>query len=165
MMKTFLIIGVIAVLFLAVRFVPPPDGFFGAIPNTTFEDLPNVAKEQGLYRITFDEWSDVEIPESDIPEVKLKKWGDETFIKIKYSDFDKKIKPKQEDKKLKWKGKDMEVHLYQEGEKNFEFEIVLEKKPATNVITLDIETYGLDFYYQAPLNEEIRPENYWEDSR
>jgi len=143
------------------------------LPDKSFESLPNVAKEQGLYRVTFDQWSDVELPEIDVPTAKLKKWGDETYIKISYPDFDKKIKPKQENKKLKWKGKDMEVHLYplepREFEENghqvkqlenggFEFEIILKKKPTTNKIVLNIETKGLKFYYQPPLNQEKQEE-------
>jgi len=140
------------------------------LPDHSFESLPNVAKEQGLYRVTFDQWSDVELPEIDIPTAKLKKWGDETYIKISYPDFDKKIKPKQEDKKLKWKGKDMEVHLYplepriikenghtfkQLEQGGFDFEIILKKKPATNKIVIPIETKGLKFLYQPSMIEQI----------
>ncbi|HDZ54085.1 MAG TPA: hypothetical protein ENH66_00005, partial [Candidatus Nealsonbacteria bacterium] len=129
-------------------------------PNRSFENLPNVTKKQGLYKITFGQWSEVEIPEVDTPEVKLKKWGDETFIKVKYANFDKKVKPKQENKKLKWKGKDVEVHLYslepteQMDEGGFEFEVILKKKPLANKIVLDIETQGLKFYYQPEISDE-----------
>ena len=145
-----------------------------AIPpaNVSFESLPNVKRipEQALYRITFDKYSEVEIPENDTPEIKLKKWGDETYIKIKFNGFDKKVKPKQEDKKLKWKGKDMEVHLYplektEEHAEGFEFEIILKKRPATNKIVLNIETKDLDFFYQPELTQQeidegaVRPEN------
>jgi hypothetical protein len=46
-----------------------------------------------------------------------------------------------------------------------EFEIILKTKPATNKISMPIETTGLDFFYQPPLTQEeidhgaIRPEN------
>jgi hypothetical protein len=39
-------------------------------------------------------------------------------------------------------------------ESGFELAIVLNEKPASNVFTQDIETTGLEFYPQLPLNEE-----------
>jgi hypothetical protein len=135
--------------------------------DTSFEDLPNVGKEQGIYRITYDEYSDVEIKDQDMPEVKLRRWGDETYIKVSYPDF-VPTDPKQGESKLKWGNENKEVHLYQKkvGEANaFEFEIVLKEKPATNKIVFNIETKGLVFYYQSELTQEekdegnIRPEN------
>ena len=128
--------------------------------DTSFQDLPNVSKEAGLYRITYDEYSDVEISDKDMPEVKLRKWGEETFIKISYPDFTP-VNPKQGEGKLKWENGNKEVHLYptKVGETDaFEFEIILKSKPATNKITLDIETKGLKFYYQPPLNQEKQEE-------
>jgi hypothetical protein len=47
----------------------------------------------------------------------------------------------------------------------FEFEVILKKKPATNVIQFNIETNNLKFYYQPELTQEeidtehFRPEN------
>ncbi len=126
---------------------------------------------QAKFRILLDKWSEVEIPENDTPEVKIKKWGDEAYIKIKFNDFDKKVKPRQEGEKLKWKGKDMEVHVYplepteQMTQGGFEFEIIFKKKPSTNEIVFDIETQGLSFYYQPELTQQeiddgfFRPDN------
>jgi hypothetical protein len=36
----------------------------------------------------------------------------------------------------------------------YEFEITLKEKPETNVVSLDIDTQNLDFFYQPPLNRE-----------
>jgi hypothetical protein len=36
----------------------------------------------------------------------------------------------------------------------FEYEIDLKEKPDTNVISFNLETQGVDFFYQPPLNEE-----------
>jgi hypothetical protein len=47
----------------------------------------------------------------------------------------------------------------------FEFEVILKKKPATNIIQFNIETNNLTFYYQPELTQEeidtdhFRPEN------
>lgn len=148
-------------------------------PDVSFETLPNVIKETAIYRITFDEYSDMEIKDQDMPEVKLRKWGEETFIKVSYSDFSP-VLPKQDAGKLKWQNGDKEVHFYpieprefiengrtikQLEQGGFEFEIILKEKPKTNKIILNIETQGLDFFYQPPLTQkEIekgnrRPEN------
>lgn len=41
-------------------------------------------------------------------------------------------------------------------ESGYEYEFVLKTKPASNVITSPIQTQGLDFYYQPPLNVEMK---------
>jgi len=145
------------------------------LPDHSFESLPNVAKEQGLYRVNFDKWSEVEIKDQDRPEVVLKKWGDETYIKISYPDFTP-VNPKQNKGKLKWQNGNKEVHLYplepRDFEENghqvkqleqggFEFEVILKEKPATNKIVLNIETKGLKFYYQPELTQKEKDEGYF----
>jgi len=129
------------------------------LPNHSFENLPNVAKEAGLYRMTVDEYTEVEIPETTKPEVKLKKWGDETFVRVWYDDIEAS-NSKQENGKLKWKGSKKEAHLY-EVEEGFEFEVILKEKPASNVIILGIESKGLNFYYQLPLDIEMQNYDCW----
>jgi len=57
---------------------------------------------------------------------------------------------------------------YTEGEHTFiqneeggvEFEVILDSVPASNVITFNIETQGLKFYYQPPLTDELNPADY-----
>jgi hypothetical protein len=100
------------------------------------------------------------------PEVKLEKWGDETWIKVWTDDpvedtatfIDNKVISKSKDGKR-------EYHLYpttisQDGREieGFEYEIILNEKPDTNIITLKIENQGLNFYYQPPLNQEKQEE-------
>jgi len=47
----------------------------------------------------------------------------------------------------------------------YEFEVILKEKPATNIVSFNIESKGLDFFYQAELTEKeiaegsSRPEN------
>jgi len=73
------------------------------------------------------------------------------------------------DDKVQWVTPAVEAHFYQVGDglegDSFEFEIVLNEQPSTNVISMTLQTKGLDFFYQSPLTlEEIkrgasRPEN------
>jgi len=75
---------------------------------------------------------------------KLNRWDGECYIKIGRKEKDTKIE--------------------QEGNV-FKFDVVLDNKPKTNIISFDIETQGLQFYYQPPLTQEEidggheRPEN------
>jgi hypothetical protein len=81
---------------------------------------------------------------TDKHEVLLKRWDGECYIKVSR------------------KEKDLNIKQVTGG---LRLEVILNKKPASNVISLDIETEGLVFYYQPPLTkEEIdrgakRPEN------
>lgn len=117
------------------------------------------------YKIVFDKYSEVEIGDKNHfkPTAKLKKWGDECFIKVSLPTT-KNILLIEEDDKVKWKDTDKEVHLYQK-EESFEFEVVLKEKPKSNKVVFDIETKGLRFTYQPELTQEakdrgdIRPEN------
>ena len=67
------------------------------------------------FKIVFDKYSEVEIgniEKTDFePQIKLKKWGDECFIKVSLPTT-KNIAPLQEDGKIKWKDTYKEVHLY-----------------------------------------------------
>ena len=146
----------------------------GVVDNPTkdisFQQLSNVLESEGGFKITYNEYSEVDISKTNMSEVTLRKWGDETYIKISPSDEIKPtkkilgittdIKYTQENGKLKMKGDDTEIHLYpleakrgmEEG--GFEYEIILKEKPVSNVIELNIETQGLNFYYQSEISDE-----------
>ena len=113
-----------------------------------------------------------------VPELTLRKWDDEVNFKVKYKHGEKEKDQKVdiEDKKIKWKGKKTEVHYYdiKKGEllhdkvlehDVYEVEVILLEKPDTNIVSFDIETKGLSFYYQPELTQEeidegaFRPEN------
>ncbi len=126
------------------------------------------------FRIPYNQWAEVEIGDAarDIfrPHAKIKRWGDECWLKVELPTVETKA-PLVEDGKVAWVAEDREVHFYplapadgmEEG--GFEFEVILKQKPETNKIVLEIETQGLDFFYQPPLTQEeldsgdIRPEN------
>jgi len=104
------------------------------------------------------------------PEIKLEKWGDETYIRV-WSDEAGDNFATQEGDKVIWYNKDKskEYNFYpttlENGTEAFEFEVILKEKPKTNIISLKIESKGLKFLYQPELTQKekdegaFRPEN------
>ena len=105
------------------------------------------------------------------PSLTLRKWDNETNFKVKYkhSEKEKDQKVDIENKKIKWKGEKTEVHYYdiKKGEllhdkvlehDVFEVEVILLEKPDTNIVSFDIETARLSFYYQPELTQEEKDE-------
>ncbi|MCK5178058.1 MAG: right-handed parallel beta-helix repeat-containing protein, partial [Candidatus Omnitrophica bacterium] len=114
------------------------------------------------------------------PHAKLKRWGDEAYIEIDVPDggltrLDKDIK--KVDGKIKWgradrgsrfakrERKDAQrlavakgrafVHTFTNSEfGSLKIEVILDKKPKSNVVTFPIKTKNLKFYYQGPLTRE-----------
>ena len=93
------------------------------------------------------------------PEMTIRKWDDEVNFKIKYrhNEKEKDLKFELDGEKIKLKGKKIETHFYEVGE-NYEFEIILLEKPISNIIEFDIETQGLNLYYQPILTIENNPD-------
>jgi len=94
------------------------------------------------------------------PNIELKRWNEVSF-KIKTDNLLKDIAT--EDKQLSF-DKDkikfdtpkisFEMYDYTEGEGGYKYIWYLNEKPLTNKIEFQIESSGLDFFYQPPLNEE-----------
>jgi len=88
------------------------------------------------------------------PEVKLEKWGDETYVKVWSEENGDKTATQVGDKVI-WnntdKSKEYNFYTIEDG---FEYEIILKEKPKSNVIELKIETKDLVFYYQPELTQE-----------
>lgn len=89
------------------------------------------------------------------PEMILRKWDDEVNFKIKYkhNEKEKDLKFELDGEKIKLKGKKIETHFYEMDDDKYEFEIILLEKPDTNIVSFDIETKGLSFYYQPELTQ------------
>ena len=93
------------------------------------------------------------------PEVKLKRWGEETYLKVwtdeAGDDFAKKV-----DNKIIWETPDKTYRLYDlpaDGLNErgaFEYEVILKNKPVSNILNLNIESQGLTFYYQPNVSPE-----------
>lgn len=104
------------------------------------------------------------------PQVKIMRWDNEVNFSLRAQE-DPNATVEVDKGVIKYKTPDYEVHQYELdpgdiGEDGgLEFEWVLPRKPATNVLTATIQTKGLNFYYQPPLTpEEVeqgasRPEN------
>lgn len=96
------------------------------------------------------------------PSVKISRW-DEVSMKLtpkgldKIASKNKKVsfegnKIKYETPKVDYKMYDLPANKELE-EGGYEYEVILKEKPVSNVVEFDIETQGLDFFYQPPLNE------------
>ncbi len=105
----------------------------------------------GLYRVEHS-LGDVEIgrPNDFKPRAKMNRWGGECFIDVSYPTSKSKAAI-HADNKVKWQDDDVDVVMYPTSEDDFEFEVILKSRPATNFILLDIDSQGLDFFYQAKL--------------
>ena len=95
------------------------------------------------------------------PEVKMNKWGDETYLRVWSDDEVEKAKKVGEKVVSKSKDNKKEYHIYEKtaeelgsDDSGIEYEILLNEKPDTNIIELKIETKDLDFHYQPELTQE-----------
>ncbi len=99
------------------------------------------------------------------PDITFQRWENEVSFTIKpsLSGIDDNKVSFVEDK-IKFDTPKAEYNLY-DLKDGYEYELILKEKPATNVVSFNIETQGLDFFYQPPLTQEekdkgmIRPEN------
>ncbi len=104
------------------------------------------------------------------PHLKLNRWGGECFIKVGLPVTEKSL-PIIDGDKITWEGKDRHIIMYplapdkQMELGGYEYEVVLDKKPKTNKIIIDLQGQGLRFGYQPALTQQeieegcIRPEN------
>lgn len=108
-----------------------------------------------------------------VSSVKISRW-DEVSMKLtpkgldKIASRDKKVsfegnKIKYETPKVDYKMYDLPVSKEHE-EGAYEIEAVLKEKPATNVVEFNIETQGLDFFYQPALANENPDGSTWEET-
>ncbi|MCK4782035.1 DUF2341 domain-containing protein [Candidatus Parcubacteria bacterium] len=92
------------------------------------------------------------------PYVKLNKWDEECSISVSLPTTASTNSLQSEGNKLKWIEEKREAHFYPQNDNEFEFEIILKEKPATNIVSLNIESKGLDFFYQPALTLADNPE-------
>jgi len=113
------------------------------INDTTYEkELPN---------------GKVEIGDKDSvdfkPTAKLKRWGEECSLVLSIPTTEK-IAPTIQGEKILWTGRNYGAEFYQATD-GFKFNIILPKKPSTNVFPLDFNSDNLKFSYQPPMNERF----------
>src|SRR3990172_8790988 len=102
------------------------------------------------------------------PQFKVMRWDNEVNFSLRAQE-DPNATVEVDKEVIKYITPEYEVHQYDKPDVSedggFEFEWVLPKKPASNVLTATIQTKGLSFFYQPPLTQEEidegaeRPEN------
>lgn len=122
------------------------------------------------------------------PQVKLKRWGEECYLRVEFPSAQMPRKDKapilRPDKKIEYDASDLNIHFYKKGREEIiqedvegkrhkfiinedgamEFELILKARPVSNVFSFPIKTEGLEFYYQGPLTQAeidkgaLRPE-------
>jgi hypothetical protein len=92
------------------------------------------------------------------PNIELKRWNEVSF-KIKPKGIDKVgSKDKNlsfEKDKIKFSTPKMNFEMYNI-EDGYKYIWFLNEKPKSNIVEFDIETAGLDFFYQPPLTQEYK---------
>ena len=137
-------------------------------PDSKYDLAANTytAKEQSF---AVCEVGDAKQPEAFYPQVKIMRWDNEANFSARLVHEEASPDVALVDDKIQWVGDAVEAHFYEIGEGKegggFEFEIILKEPPKSNVISMTLQTKGLDFFYQPELTpEEIkegadRPEN------
>ena len=119
------------------------------------------------------EIGDEKQPDDFYPQVKVKRWDNESNFSMRLQDVGDHKKGKVSSKKDKttWEGGGKKVELYPvsdcfgSGCDGYEFMIVLDASPSKNVLTFSIQTKGLLFFYQPPLTDSpedqrsVRPDH------
>ncbi len=101
-----------------------------------------------------------------VPNIKIKRW-DEVWFKIKPRldgiDIDD-MELEFEDNKIKFKTPEMEIE-FEDFEDSYKMIWYLNSKPDSSIVSFDIESDGVDFFYQPELTQKkidegyIRPDN------
>jgi len=108
------------------------------------------------------------------PKMQLAKWGDETYVSLEY-EISEQGQVGLEGNKVKYQtNSDVDVEIYTKDPEEIsvsndhgnlntfiineqggvEFDLILKQKPKTNVFNYKLDSQGLGFHYQAPLDEE-----------
>ena len=95
------------------------------------------------------------------PDLTVSKWDGEVSFKVKPDISDVNIKDRDlefEGGNIRYQTPAVDYLMYDMPEESanggYEFAMVLNEKPDSNVLEENIETHGLEFYPQPPLNEE-----------
>ena len=95
----------------------------------------------------------------DKPEFRLKKWNGEVDLGLTYNAIKSEGARPLLSKKMEYKDTNQELHAYPLDDGNFEFEVILNEKPKTNIITFTLDNYeDLDFFYQPALTQKEKDE-------
>ena len=92
------------------------------------------------------------------PDIELKRWNEVSF-KLKTGKLLSGTKNKTmslEGDRIKYKTDKMDFEMYSPDDENYKYVWYLNEKPEKNVVEFEIESSGLDFFYQPPLTQEYK---------
>jgi len=95
-----------------------------------------------------------------VPAVRLERWRDAAFSLTYPGSQSSSARLSSENEKIIWNGVNEQVRFYELSaseelpEGGYEIDVVFPSKPASNVVSFDISSENLDFFYQGPLDEE-----------
>jgi len=107
------------------------------------------------------------VASNSAPSVQFSRWDGEVKLEIKPVLSSAELKDKTlsfKNEKIKIATAKTDYRFYElpkdkvNAEGAYEIDAVLKEKPASNVISFDIKTENLDFFYQPPLNQENPPQ-------
>ena len=90
------------------------------------------------------------------PTLRLNRWDGECQITLSYPTTEQGYTFVQGDR-VTWFGTDVDVVMYPKAPNLYEYEVILKRPPKSNILRLDFESEGLDFFKQPP--EPGRPAN------
>jgi len=95
------------------------------------------------------------------PKLKIERWDDEVNFSVKLIDNETGNPTVSfKDNKIVWSKGNKEVNFYdlpvsvENPEGGYEFEVILQEKPATNKIEFTLQDKDVDYFYQPPLTPE-----------
>ena len=141
--------------------------FYNKIVNSELDVYKGEPKDE--IKITLGSVNNAEFT----PDIEIKRWNEVSFkLKPKLSTVATKDKDLSfEGDKVKFKTPKEEMHFYDlpvseaNPEGAYEIEWILNEKPLTNVVEFDIETQGVEYFYQPELTQKeiddgaFRPDN------
>jgi|GEM_PF-6269532 len=135
-------------------------GFFvvGIIANNKINSHKNIDDWVEMAMIKNQEVNPIKIElMKSKPQIRMKKWGGEVEMGITYDNIKTGGSRSLSSDKMEYKSDDQEVHAYSLNNGNFEIEVILKEKPASNVLSFTLDNYkNLDFFYQPSLTEEYK---------
>jgi hypothetical protein len=107
------------------------------------------------------EIGDTKQPGTFYPQVKAMRWDNEVNLSFRLVDGAPGVATTvvQAGNVVKWQKGDVEAHFYDRGdsadhpEGAFELEVLIKRKPASNVVRFSMQTKGLEFLYQPALTQ------------
>ncbi len=110
------------------------------------------------------EIGDVKQPDNFLPQVKVKKWGNEVNASFRLVDNESK-QLSSGNGRIELTGDKKKTCFYELPKDDnhpaggYEFEVIFNDKPVSNVVEFTIKTKNIDFQYQPPLTETELPPN------